>query len=172
MDARIPSAFGTAGLQSATVPLGLRDGIDEHRAAALVDLVDAVDWEALTYAYGPAGAARGQLIAAAVGDDATRERAWEDLWAGIWHQGTVYEATGPAVPLLAALAAWGSYPDRVRALVWVLTATPELRAAHADLVDEVLPAEHRHGFNVAVDGAWENDEEYDASCALEAWALS
>jgi hypothetical protein len=36
--------------------------------------------------------------------DATRQAAWWELWGNIHHQGSVYEATLPAVDLLIALA--------------------------------------------------------------------
>ena len=57
-----------------------------------------------------------QLAAVVVGDDATRAEAWWNLWGNILHQGTVYEATVPAVPILFALARWRDHPDREQAI--------------------------------------------------------
>jgi hypothetical protein len=63
-----------------------------------------------------------QLIAAALGDDETRKAAWWDLFGNIHHQGTIYEATAPAVPIIARLASWLDYPDRVEAVAFLTSA--------------------------------------------------
>ena len=42
--------------------------------------------------------------------------AWNELWGNVHHQGTVYEATVPAVEVLADLAGWDEFPDRREAL--------------------------------------------------------
>ena len=45
--------------------------------------------------------------------------AWSNLWGNIHHQGTIYEATVPAVPHLLSLAAWTDYPDRTEAIFFL-----------------------------------------------------
>lgn len=165
---------------------------------------------------------------------ATRRRAeaWWNLWGNIHHQGTVYEATVPAVPILVAIAGRREHPDRTdallmlreiaaaegayvwrfdaddepvtldaeqdrllpvlraavdegaeallgdwraepapvqRALLWLLTALPDHRARHADLVDELLPAEHRAAWATATGDGPSSQEEADAVYALEDW---
>ena len=57
-----------------------------------------------------------QLAAVAVGDDATRTSAWWNLWGNIHHQGTIYGAAVPAVPILGCLSSWRPYPDRAEAI--------------------------------------------------------
>ena len=85
----------------------------------MIEAVDAVPWSDLCHAYGPADDVREQLIAITVGDDATREVAWWNLFGNIRHQGTIYEATVPAVPVMQRLAEWSGYPDRVNALAFL-----------------------------------------------------
>lgn len=87
----------------------------------MLDGLDAIDWPALTHAYGPAGDVPGMLRHVAGGDPDARARAIWELWGSVWHQGTVYEATPFAVPFIAALAANQSFPadDRWQ-LIWML----------------------------------------------------
>jgi hypothetical protein len=209
----IPTSFANADGDRAPRPLVLRHELDETRANEALDLIAQHDWDRLRDAYGPATDVPAQLAAIVVGDDPTRERAWWNLWGNIWHQGTIYGATVPAVAVLAAIARWHAHPDRVqaivllreiadgegsskaavdaalagvlsplcsqwaaepelvkRALLWLVSACATLRAAHPDLVDAVLPDEHRDAWNVIVGRGWETDDEYDAFCEFEAWA--
>lgn len=76
-----------------------------------------VGWEELYHAYGPAGDVRAQLVAVIAGDDQARQEAWWSLWGNIHHQGTIYEATVPAVPILFGIARWRVHPDRAQALL-------------------------------------------------------
>ncbi|MGI5243781.1 hypothetical protein [Dactylosporangium sp. CA-139066] len=62
----------------------------------MFDDVATVDWAALTHAYGPADDVPGLLRDLAAGS----RQALSELYGTIWHQGTVYEATAHAVPLL------------------------------------------------------------------------
>lgn len=98
------------------VPLTVRGGVDDDTAPAVIGDIVAVRWGDLWHAYGRADDVGDQLVAAAVGDDRTREAAWWELFGNIHHQGTIYEATLPAVPVLGRLAGWPAYPDRVIAL--------------------------------------------------------
>lgn len=77
--------------------------------AALAELAH-VPWSTLAHAYGVgvtgprpwddvAGSLRG------LGDAATFEDAASALYSNVCHQGTIYEATAPAVPFLAAVGA-------------------------------------------------------------------
>lgn len=71
--------------------------------------LDTVDWASLTHAYGTA-ADVPDLIRA------LRTPEWEDalhaLYGNIYHQGTTYEATGPAVPFLLEVLAAPDTPCR------------------------------------------------------------
>ncbi len=82
----------------------------------MLDGLDAIDWAALTHAYGPAHDVP-DMIRAMVSEDAeTRQKAFYAAYGNIWHQGTVYSATAPAVPFLLELAAAPTLPDRHRVL--------------------------------------------------------
>ena len=59
--------------------------------------LDEIDWSALTHAYGGAGDVPEQLRALADPDPARREWAVEKLFSNIFHQGTRYPASAPAV---------------------------------------------------------------------------
>ncbi len=174
----------------------------------------------------------GQLAAVLVGDDDTRDEAWWNLWGNIHHQGTIYEATVPAVPILLSLAAWREHPDRAqalwmlqeiaraegvyvgryddndeivsdedaqkrlypvlrstlhagaeqllrrwrsepetvqRALLWLLSALPELRIEHEELVRELLPAPLEGAWAIAIAGGPDSDESADEISKLEDW---
>jgi hypothetical protein len=75
-----------------------------------------IDWSALTHAYGPADDVPGALRALATGDADACHQAFSELWGNIHHQGTVYEATCHAVPLLIALLERPHFPDRPQLL--------------------------------------------------------
>ena len=131
----VPSEFTTRrGEAGATRPIVVRPDLDDAAIEGLLGQVSAVEWGAVHHAYGPATDVPGQLAAVIVGDDETRDDAWWNLWGNIHHQGTIYEATAPAVPILLALAAWREHPDRAQALLMLreITAAPgELRSAVA-----------------------------------------
>ncbi|AEV87225.1 WD-40 repeat-containing protein [Actinoplanes sp. SE50] len=76
-----------------------------------------MDWASLTHAYGPAEDVPDLIRALAGGDD----DALHDLHGNIWHQGTVYPATAPAVPfLIRILDAPGADPAGVLGLLAVI----------------------------------------------------
>ena len=215
-----------------TRPIVFLAGLDADEASRLLDAVAAVRWGDLYHAYGPASDVPMQLRAVIVGDEGTREEAWWNLFGNIHHQGTIYEATVPAVPILLGLAGWAEYPDRAlalmmlreiaaadgvhvwrfgandelvtlvdeqrhmytllrtalsdgaarlldewrdeepaisRALLWLLSAMPELRERHAALVAEVLPAKHRHAWELETSRSAESQEDADAVFAMEDW---
>ena len=72
--------------------------------AALAGL-DDVDWASFEHAYGPADDVPAVLRALVSGDDEQAEAALDELHSNIWHQGSIYPATIPAVPFLAEIAA-------------------------------------------------------------------
>ena len=230
----LPREFATNRTGKLEVrPLVVRPDVDAAAVGPLLDRIAAVDWDDLVHAYGPAVDVPGQLAAVVLGDEPTREEAWWNLWGNIHHQGTIYEATVPAVPILVALAGRRDDPDRTdalmmlreiaaaegvyvwrsgadedepvtleaeqdrllpvlraavadgadelltgwraepepvrRALLWLLTALPDHRARHQDLVDAVLPAEHRAAWATATGEGPGSQEDADAVYALEDW---
>ncbi|MEW2622415.1 hypothetical protein [Streptomyces sp. NPDC048106] len=112
--------------------------------AALSGL-DAVDWSALTHAYGPADDVPALLCALCSPDAEQRHQALDALYGNIFHQGSRYPATAAAVPFLARMAADPALPGRAAHL--------ELLAALAIGYDEA----HLPG-GVAVAG-WRADVE-------------
>ena len=78
--------------------------------------LDAVAWDLFEHAYGPATDVPELLRALVCGDDdqaaeAAQEIAQEalyELYGNIWHQGSVYPATVPAVPFLVEIAVSGA----------------------------------------------------------------
>ncbi|WP_042430056.1 hypothetical protein [Streptacidiphilus anmyonensis] len=72
--------------------------------------LDQVDWSQLRHAYGPAEDVPSLLRDLASPVEETVAEAEQGLWDSIVHQGTVYQATAPAVPFLARLASEGVRP--------------------------------------------------------------
>ncbi|MER5492268.1 hypothetical protein [Streptomyces sp. NPDC002490] len=72
------------------------------------------DWSRLTHAYGSAADVPDLLDG--IVSDPSPER-WNDLWATLCHQGTVYEASFAALPRLVDLAGADDRDQAVRALV-------------------------------------------------------
>jgi hypothetical protein len=147
MAMRIPDTFITIRNGSDEERrLVVREGFDREAAAALLDRVDAVDWTSVSHAYGAADDVPGQLTAVVAGDDTTRNEAWWNLWGNIHHQGTIYEATAPAVPILLGIAAWREHPDRGQALLMLRyvagadEADADLRAAIESGTEPLLAA--------------------------------
>jgi HEAT repeat protein len=62
-----------------------------------------IPWETLEHAYGAASNVPDLLRALVSNEADTRNEALEELYGNIWHQGTVYEASAPAVPFLIGL---------------------------------------------------------------------
>jgi hypothetical protein len=112
-----PREFSTMrGEERRRRAIGRRPGLDEAAVRPLLEQVLAVPWHERRHAHGPATDVPGQLAAVIVGDDDTRPEAWWNLWGNIHHQGSIYEATVPAVPILFAIAGWRAHPDRAQAL--------------------------------------------------------
>jgi hypothetical protein len=70
----------------------------------MLEGLDQIPWDTLEHAYGPAGDVPEQLRALTSADAEAREEALYALYGNIWHQGTVYAATAPAVPFLVEIA--------------------------------------------------------------------
>ncbi len=67
--------------------------------------LEALAWDEVEHAYGPAKDVPGLLRALASPDEKPRAQALDELYGNIYHQGTVYQATSFAVPFLIELAA-------------------------------------------------------------------
>ncbi len=67
--------------------------------------MDAINWEGLGGAYGPAGDAAEILRGLASPDKGAAGEALDEFFSSIWHQGTVYPVTAVAVPFIVELAA-------------------------------------------------------------------
>lgn len=79
--------------------------------AAFQDQLSQINWKKLHHAYGSAQDLPALLMSVARGKDDGI-----DLFSNIYHQGTVYSATAPAVPFLAELAvAFAERADATRA---------------------------------------------------------
>ncbi|MBC6468843.1 hypothetical protein [Actinomadura alba] len=70
----------------------------------MLEGLDTVDWAKLSHAYGPAEDVPDLLRGLVSEDDEVRGEAIYELCGTIYHQGTVYSASAPAVPFLTRLA--------------------------------------------------------------------
>jgi hypothetical protein len=64
--------------------------------------LESVDWRSLRSAYGTAEAVPERIRALA--EDRGDAQTLDDLWQDLNHQGTVYEASAPAIPFLTKIA--------------------------------------------------------------------
>jgi catechol 2,3-dioxygenase-like lactoylglutathione lyase family enzyme len=83
-----------------------------------VDLpgLDQVQWAEVAHAYGPATDIPDSIRGLASRDPEERKEAIGALFGTVWHQGTVYGATAPAVPFLVRVAITAGVPDREHVL--------------------------------------------------------
>ncbi len=78
----------------------------------MLEGLETIDWPRLRHAYGEASDLPARIRALASPDEETRREASAALFANIWHQGTVYEASAYAVPFLIELAGAPAVPHR------------------------------------------------------------
>jgi hypothetical protein len=81
--------------------------------------LDNKDWSKIRHCYGPAVDVPALLQNLQSLNQATRDRAWHELYSNLWHQGTIYEATSYAVPFLCQLLEEPEVPERHRVLVFL-----------------------------------------------------
>ncbi|MWA03892.1 HEAT repeat domain-containing protein [Actinomadura sp. LD22] len=74
--------------------------------------LDDIDWAGLGHAYGSADDVPDLLRTLRAPGEEDRRHALHMLHASIYHQGSRYQASGPAVPFLLTLAADPATPDR------------------------------------------------------------
>ena len=129
------------------VPIVVRDDASSEEARRIVDEISGVSWSEFRHAYGSAADVGAQLLALTVGDESTRKVAWWNLWGNIHHQGTAYTATVPAVPIIASLAEWREFPDRVEAIVFLR------ELGRAQVANDEVPARLSLELAAAIDAA-------------------
>lgn len=81
--------------------------------------VNAIDWSKVKHAYGPADNMPNLFEVLLQGTAEEREKAWYELYGNLWHQGTIYEATGHAVPLFIDLLRIPETPEKHKVLVYL-----------------------------------------------------
>jgi len=116
----IPASFlSLENEPNGRVTIVVREDVDLDAARPILEAIASVAWGEHEHAYGSASDVENQLIALVVGDGATRKSAWWNLWGNVHHQGTLYSATVPAVPILGDLSRWRAFPDRVESLLFL-----------------------------------------------------
>ncbi|WP_329038855.1 hypothetical protein OHT61_15450 [Streptomyces sp. NBC_00178] len=100
----------------------------------------AADWSQLRHAYGPADDIPGLFARLNGGQE--DEKVWHDLWSALCHQGTVYEASYAALPVLADIASGRAPGERKQAVLMggliVAEADAALRGRYAPQVAELV----------------------------------
>ncbi|MFD8309091.1 hypothetical protein ACFV29_43295 [Streptomyces sp. NPDC059690] len=76
----------------------------------------SLDWSRLKHAYGSASDLPRLFDEIGDPDPDLTEVAWEELWASLYHQGSVYEASFAALPVLADIATGRKPGSRWQAL--------------------------------------------------------
>ena len=105
--------------------------------------IDDVDWTTLQHAYGVATDVPGQLRALRSLDPEARRAAFYALHGNIWHQGTVYTATAPALAFLVELLRDEQYPQRddLACLIGAILAGRGYWQVHGSLIGTARPAD-------------------------------
>jgi hypothetical protein len=111
----------------------LRRAADPARDPPALSGLDRVDWAALEHAHGRATDVPVLLRAAACDNPDDRDLAFELLAETIWHQGTVYPATAPAVPFLYRLLEADETADKQRVALLLTTIADGQTGADGDL---------------------------------------
>jgi hypothetical protein len=99
--------------------------------------LSAIDWSRLKHAYGSAAEVPAKIRQLISPDEDERSDAQNEfLYASLWHQGTVYEATGPAVPFLVELLEDPSVPNRepIAIALGLMAQGTSYHEVHADYV--------------------------------------
>ena len=78
----------------------------------MLEGLDKVDWPKPEHAYGSAYDVPELLRSLLESDKDERDEALYELFANIWHQGTVYEATSYSVPFICELLGGEETPDK------------------------------------------------------------
>ncbi|MCI3273824.1 hypothetical protein [Streptomyces cylindrosporus] len=98
-----------------------------------------IDWAELTHAYGSAEDIPGLFAQLGGPED---DRVWSDLWSALCHQGSVYEASWAAMPVLADIALGRAPGEPVQAVLMagLITTDPdaERRTRYAREIEELL----------------------------------
>lgn len=101
----------------------------------MLENLDKINWASLGHAYGPADDVPALIRQLASPDAEVRDETYYELHGNIWHQGTVYEATGYAVPFLIELLEVPEVEDKNQ-LLYLLEAIAHgssYNEAHQDL---------------------------------------
>lgn len=101
----------------------------------MLDGLDDIDWAGLGHAYGTAEDVPGLIRDLRSPSSKQRQDAIYALHGNIWHQGTVYGATAPAVPFLIEILGESAVPDRreVAMLLAMIADGGSYREAHRDI---------------------------------------
>ena len=128
----------------------------------MLERLHTVDWNALTHAYGPAGDVPGLIQGLTAADRQARKDAYWELYGTIFHQGTRYPATAPAVPFLLELLADPATHDRHDLLLLLTHLVTGQFSVAADPLMYAGESDDRHGpvTDDAVDS--EHDREHAA----------
>jgi hypothetical protein len=74
--------------------------------------LDAVEWESLSHAFGPADDVPDLLRKLISADADERWEAYDELTNSVWHQGTVYSVSPHVVPFLITMLRSSQTPDK------------------------------------------------------------
>lgn len=111
------------------VKLGMQD-IDE-----ILEDIERVDWASLHHAYGAAGDVPGLLRGLLSPDESVRQESLYELCGNIWHQGSVYEASPHAVPILLKMMRSPQVPEKA-GIAMLLAELADGRASLENFADE------------------------------------
>jgi hypothetical protein len=104
---------------------------------------ESIDWGSLEHAYGPAWDTPQQLAALASADPEVQREAMEHLGGAVFHQETLYSATGPAVRVVAGMLVRGEVAAEVQDFCLDYVGHVAEEVARVELIDaanHLLPA--------------------------------
>lgn len=132
--------------------------------------LQAIPWQDLKHACGPATDVPGLIKALAQPDQKLRDAAWQELYGSLWHQGTIYEATGHAVPFLIRLLDVDEVQEKHKILIYLtylFCGRSYLERHGSHLGRDVSQGDFEHQLQAEL--AWVNATQQAVTAGLESY---
>lgn len=138
----------------------------------MLEGLDQIDWYKLGHAYGDASDVPAMIRSLASKKKATRDKAWDDLFGSVRHQGSIYSATPRVVPFLIELLGEPSVPAKAEFLQNLCGYAPDYGYWEPYYGEEEPPGLDTHPTRTAIEAGMPIYATFlnDADPAVRSWA--